>query len=260
MKKKGLLLIWGLTVVFPMLVLGLKSISQTWRWPDLIPTSFTLRGWQQTFQDPQLLSSLQTSILLCGLVVVLNGLLAFPAAKVLAFQSFKGKAWIETTLTLPILVPILFVVMGIHLTFIRLGFIETMTGLVLVHLLPTLPYSIRILRTGFERMGEKWEQQAQTLGASRVQRFLLVTLPFLLPSIRSMVTLTVVIALSQYALTVIIGGGFITTLPVLYYPYFQSVNEAVMASFSLLFALLPLFFLGIIEALHRLYDAYVRSR
>lgn len=143
---------------------------------------------------------------------------------------------------LPLLIPLLFIVMGIHLTMIRLNLADTIIGVVIVHLLPAVPYAIRILRTGYERIGTRWYEQATVLGASRFKQFWTITVPMLMPSIRSAIVLTVVITLSQYALTAIIGGGIITTLPMIYYPYFNSADQSIMAAFTLLFAVLPILF------------------
>ncbi|MGA9288408.1 MAG: ABC transporter permease, partial [Anaerobacillus sp.] len=95
-------------------------------------------------------------------------------------------------------------------------------------------------------------EQASVLGAGILVRFMTISLPLLLPSIRSLMLLTFVISLGQYALTAIIGGGTVMTLPLLYYPYFSSSNEAIVAGFSLLFALLPLLFIGALEVMLRL--------
>jgi putative spermidine/putrescine transport system permease protein len=82
--------------------------------------------------------------------------------------------------------------------------------------------------------------------------FRTISLPLLLPSIRSTVLLVFVISLSQYMLTALIGGGNVVTLAMIYYPFLSSVNEAVIASFSILFGILPILFLLMVEGFIRL--------
>ncbi|WP_347552908.1 ABC transporter permease subunit [Pseudalkalibacillus hwajinpoensis] len=142
--------------------------------------------------------------------------------------------------------------MGLQFTLIKAGLGDRLTGVLLVHLIPTLPYAIRVMRAGYERLGTGLEEQAAVLGATPFIRFLTVSLPLLLPSIRSLMLLTFVISLGQYALTAIIGGGAVSTLPLLYYPYFSSSNESVIAGFSIIFAMLPLLFIGSVEIVLRL--------
>ncbi|MGB8001188.1 MAG: ABC transporter permease subunit [Anaerobacillus sp.] len=198
------------------------------------------------------MESIVTTIKVALLVVTLNLILAIPTARALSYQNFKGKSLIEAFLLSPILVPGILLAMGLQFTMIRYGIADQVSGVVLVHLIPTLPYAIRIMRAGYERLGSELSEQASVLGAGILVRFMTISLPLLLPSIRSLMLLTFVISLGQYALTAIIGGGTVMTLPLLYYPYFSSSNEAIIAGFSLLFALLPLLFIGALEVMLRL--------
>ncbi len=256
--KPSRILIWSfftLTVLIflaPFIVLLLSSFAFSWRWPDLLPQSYSLRAWEVIIREPQIISALKTTMLIGGMVVLLNLMIAFPAAKALAYYEFKGKSVIEGLLLMPILVPALAVAMGIHLTMLRLGWANMWWGVVLVHLIPTLPYSLRILRSGYDRLGMHWTEQARSLGVYPWRVFWTVSIPFLLPSIRSLILLVFVISLSQYALTLIIGGGLVVTLPIIYYPFMTSVDTAVMASFSILFAIIPILFLLMMEAIIRL--------
>jgi putative spermidine/putrescine transport system permease protein len=242
-----LLAFLAVIIIGPFLLLLIKSIAVQWRWPSLIPDEFIIRAWGVVFTDPKILEAIQTSITMTVIVIVITLGISMPAARTMAYFNFKGKSLIDTVLMLPLLIPLLVVVMGLHLTMIRYGLADTLFGVILVHLIPTIPYAFRILRNGYERIGRKWSEQAAILGARPMQRFWTITLPLLMPSIRSAVVLTSVISLSQYALTAIIGGGIVTTLPMLYYPYFNSADQGVMAAFTVLFALLPLLFWGMVE-------------
>lgn len=239
--------------VAPVLFLFVRSITFGWRWPEILPSSFNIRGWSVIWGDPQIYQALFTTVAIGLTVVILNYLLAIPAAYALSHKNPKGKTILETILFLPILVPVLAIAMGLHLVMIRLGLADNIAGVILIHLLPTLPYAVRVLKAGFDRMSPQWMNQGKTLGTSAVRTFFTVMLPMMLPSIRSAGVLVFVISLSQYVLTAIIGGGQVTTLPLLYYPFFNSVNEAVVAGFSVLFALLPILFLLIMETVIYLY-------
>jgi putative spermidine/putrescine transport system permease protein len=256
---KTLLVFSLLLTIGPVVLVGLQSISFRWRWPDLFPHHFGLSAWQAVFGDPNLMHALKYSVTITAAVVMLTIVISMSAARALAFNNFKGKTLIETILMLPLLIPLLFIVMGLHLTMIRFDLADSIYGVVLVHLLPTVPYGIRILRTGYERVGMRWYEQATVLGASRQKQFWTITVPMMMPSIRSTIVLTVVITLSQYALTAIIGGGVITTLPLIYYPYFSSANQSIMAAFTMLFAILPLIFWFLIELMCKTVTTIVRQ-
>jgi putative spermidine/putrescine transport system permease protein len=247
-----MLILFIILFILPFVTIGLKSVSVGWRWPALLPNEVSLDAWRSIMKDPKLIESLVTTFKVAILVVLLNILLAIPAARALSHYTFKGKSFIEGLLLSPILIPGILLAMGLQLTMIQFGIADKTIGVVIVHLIPTLPYAIRVMRAGYERMGSSLNEQASVLGAGPLTRFFTIALPLLLPSIRSLMLLTFVISLGQYALTAIIGGGTVITLPLLYYPYFSSSNEAVIAGFSILFALLPLLFIGLVEVMMRL--------
>lgn len=251
---KILLLVFSfLLFVAPLLYMFLKSVSYGWTWPNWRPDSLNFRAWEVIFRDPSLIVALKMTICVGVAVVLLNFLIALPAAVSLSRYNFKCKTMIEAILMLPILIPVLAIAMGMHLSMIKLGLADRMSGVILIHLMPTLPYAVRVLKSGFDRLGTNWEEQAIVLGIKRWKIFWTVTLPLMLPSLRSMAILVFVISLSQYVLTAIIGGGKVLTLPMLYYPFFNSSDEAVVAGFSVLFSILPILFLLCFEAFVRCY-------
>ncbi|TXC92950.1 ABC transporter permease subunit [Metabacillus litoralis] len=236
------------TTILPILLLIVTSFVKTWNYGELIPTEFSLRAWELLLShETQIAQAIFTSIGIGLCVVLLNIVIGTPAAKIMAFYEFKGKTTIASILLAPILIPTLLVAMGLHLSFIRLGLANTIIGVVIVHLLPTLPYTIKILRAAFERIGKKQEEIAISLGAKTFKSFYSIYLPQLLPSYRSTVFLVTVISLGQYLLTALIGGGNVTTLAILYFPFFQSADDAMIASFSLLFIFVPIVIWFIIE-------------
>jgi putative spermidine/putrescine transport system permease protein len=223
------------------------------------PNQFSLQGWFVLFSEPRLLDAVFQSLFIGFVVILLNFIFAVPAAYVLAFEHFKGKSIVESVLLLPLMIPSLAVAMGIHLSFIRIGLADQWMGVVLVHLLPTVPYTVKIIRAGFESIGNSYSHAAATLGATKRKTYYTVYLPLLLPSIRSSLFLILVISMSQYILTALIGGGNVITLAIIYFPFLSSVNDAVIASFSLLFALLPIFSVLVFEILFRLLVPYQKK-
>ncbi|TMW71895.1 ABC transporter permease subunit [Alteribacter natronophilus] len=251
-----------LTAVFiiPVLLLFLQSVSSPWRFGTLLPGDLNTGGWLHISGDPGLQHAIMVTVGLGAAVVALNLLIAVPAARFLAFREFRGKSVLDTILFMPILVPVIAIAMGLHLVFIRIGIADSFTGVLIVHLIPTVPYAIRIFRAGFERIGTKWEEQCRTLGSGRWQTFWHAELPRLAPSLRAAVFLTMVISLSQYVLTVIIGGGRVVTLPLLYYPYAAGGNDTITAAFSILFAAVPVTMVLVIEILLRTVLPYPLKR
>lgn len=176
------------------------------------------------------------SLLIAFIVTVVNVVLAVPAANALVRYRIKGKWLAEAILFAPIIIPPFVSVMGIHLTFLRLGLTETVLGVVLAHLSPTLPYMVRAVMTSYSTLSVDWEDQARMLGAGPFQRFYSVVLPHLLPGIAAGASLSILISLSQYLITFIIGSGQVVTLPILLFPFISGGDPAVASAYSILFA------------------------
>ncbi|WP_249292199.1 ABC transporter permease [Metabacillus flavus] len=257
-RKKGSVAVLSIYLLFVFLPIGAliaSSVMQRDR-NHLLNSEFTWRAWRVIAEDPLLVQSVWTSVSIGTAVVLLNLAAGIPAARALAFRQFKGKTLAETILLAPILIPALLIAMGLHIAFIRLGLANEWSGVVLIQLLPTLPYTIKIFRAGFEQMGQSFEQQAKTLGASGWEIFTSIHLPLLLSSFRSSAFLIFVISLGQFILTSLIGGGSVLTLALVYFPYFEQADTAVLAAFSLLFAIIPIGVWIAFEAVYRILAPY----
>lgn len=229
-----------LLFLLPALLLILKSVTPVWRWGEPLSFDWTFRGWETFFMDDRIFKAMLVSIFIALAVTLVNLWVGMLAGKVLSFGVFKGKSFIETFLILPLFVPVMVAALGLHITMIRLGLANHWVGVVIVHLVPTVPYTIKVMKAGYDRLGTGVLDQAKMLGARPFHVFRTVELPLLMPSVRSAVFLVVTISLSQYVLTAVIGGGNVITLPIIYYPFLQSVDDTVMAAFSIAFALLPI--------------------
>src|SRR5690606_13164223 len=170
------------------------------------------------------------------IVTAVNVLLALPASIALVRHQLRAKWLWEAILFAPIVIPPFVAVMGIHLTFLRLGLTETIWGVALAHISPTLPYMVRAVVISYSTLSVDWENQARMLGAGPVSRFYYVVLPHLLPGIAAGASLSVLISLSQYLISFIIGSGQVVTLPILLFPFISGGDPAVASAYSLLFA------------------------
>ena len=135
----------------------------------------------------------------------------------------------------PIIVPGIVSVMGIHIIFILLGLTDTIIGVALVHLIPSVPYLILVMTSVFANYGTDLEDTARTLGASRARVWWFVTLPAILPGLLVATMFTFLISWGQYITTVLIGGGTIITLPMVLFPFISGGNQANASAISLVF-------------------------
>jgi len=152
-------------------------------------------------------------------------------------HQFRGKQLVNWLITAPLFVPTLVVIMGIHILFIRYNLADSFLGVVLVHLIPALPYFILVMSSVFANYATEFEDTARTLGAGPWRTFWYITLPTIFPGLIVAMLFTFLVSWSQYITTVLIGGGRVVTLPMVLFPFISAANHANAAAVSLVFIL-----------------------
>ena len=223
-------------VLLPIIPLAVWSVSHSWFFPAILPSELSGRAWAYIGSPlSKVIGALANSLLIAGLVTAAAAVLGIPAGRALGLQRFRGKAILEFVILAPIIVPGLAVIMGIHVLFIKLRLVDTLFGVALVHLLPSLPYMVMVMSGVFANYNVEFEQQAFSLGAGRIRTFIHVTLPAILPGVVTGSLFVFLISWSQYILTVLIGGGRVITLPVLLFAFAAAGDNAVTAALCIIF-------------------------
>ena len=225
------------TVTLPFAVLMMWSFSNRWFYPEMWPRQWGFRAWDYVFDTAgfQIISALIQSMLVALVTAVLSVAIGLPAGRALGLYDFKGKDLISVILTLPVIVPPLCVAMGLHLWFIKMGLASTFSGVVLVHLTFCLPYSVFVLWGVFSNYNPDYEAQARSLGASSWKVMARVMLPLIFPGVMVAGLFSFLLSWSQYLSTLIIGGGRVTTLPILLFALMGSGDRPVAAAVSIVF-------------------------
>ena len=227
-----------LGVLLPILPQTVWSFAFGWFFPHLLPQQWGVRAWLYVFSaTSQVGEALVNSTLLAVAVVLLATVIGLPAARALGLYQFRGKVWVNWLMTAPLFVPTLVVMMGIHILFIRYGLADSYTGVILIHLVPALPYFVLVMSSVFANYSTEWEETARTLGAGPLRTFWYVTLPTILPGLTVAMLFTFLVSWSQYITTVLIGGGRVITLPMVLFPFISAANHANAAAISIVFIL-----------------------
>ena len=237
MKRGGIYLFLLIPIIlFPMLITIVWIFTERWAWPDLLPQVFSLRAVHEIWsRKEQLVSLLLSSVWISGLVGSLSVLIGIMTARAFTCYEFVGKRMIHFFSILPFMVPATVFAMGVQITFIKLGLNNTVTGVVISHLICSLPYAIRLLVDAMEALGTGFEEQARVLGADAVTAFLKTTFPLLSPVLISSFCMAYVVSFSQYFLTLLIGGGAVKTFAIVMVPYLQSGDRNIACIYSGLF-------------------------
>jgi putative spermidine/putrescine transport system permease protein len=155
-----------------------------------------------TFAE-NLLLSLETTIL----TIIVNLMIAIPAAYAIVRYSVPGKRFILSTLNLALYTP--GAVMGLSLV-IAYAFLFNMPhsflGLVAAYIVGTYPLMLLPIIVALRDLPMEYEEAARCLGARRFQSFFRVELPLLGPGISAGILLTFVIVFNEFLVTLFIAG------------------------------------------------------
>ncbi|MBY4893519.1 ABC transporter permease subunit [Rhodobacteraceae bacterium N5(2021)] len=235
----------------PLLVTVLWSLVDPqvgWFAPDILPTSRALNHWSGALRNPSIVSALGLSIGIGIAVTILTATLALPTAYALAKLPFRMKRFVEVFVLAPLIVPGIIVAVGIGAIFFRLDLVYTVSGVILVQTVGTLPLMIRILAATIEAIPNDLIAAARTLGAGpgAIARYILIPLAW--PGFIAGGLLTFVSSFEEFEKTFIIGSPFVQTLPVILWTYLGGRGiifpNAAVVTFILLVPMLIVFFLA----------------
>lgn len=227
-----------LLILLPLIILPIWSFFGRWPWPNIMPSGFSTRAITQILSSgTNIYGLVLNSIILSLIVAFMASMIGMMTARALILYDFKFKKLFSFLSIMPIIVPATAFSMGIHVIFIKLGWANTYFGVILVHLIYALPYTINIMLDITSLVGDGLEIQAQVLGVKPLESFFYVTFPLLMPGIISSMSMAYIISYSQYFLTLLIGGGKVETLSVVMVPFIQSGDRSLAAIYSCLFIL-----------------------
>ncbi|MFN5998339.1 MAG: ABC transporter permease [Paracoccaceae bacterium] len=228
----------ALWMVLPILPLAVWSVAHGWRFPDLLPQDWSLKAWSFALSGQSgILESFALTTGIALATTLLSALIGLPAGRALGLYQFRGKGLVTLLLLAPAVLPGIAITFGLHGTFLRLGLAGTVTGVILAHLVPVVPYMTLVMAAVFSRFDPNMEAQARSLGATPWQTFRSVTLPAILPGLMTAALFAFLVSWSQYLLTLAIGGGRVQTLPLLLFSYVSAGRNDITGAVALLYIL-----------------------
>ncbi|MGM0712568.1 ABC transporter permease [Brevibacillus parabrevis] len=249
---------FGLITFFVLLLVNLPFLV-------IIPSSFTAAGylafppegfsfqWYTMILDrPEFVESLWTSLKLATVTAVLATVLGTLAAFALSKYKFRGSGVINALMLSPLTVPSLIIGISALLFFTRIGIAGTFTGLLLAHILISIPYVVRLVLTGLSTFDYTLEKAGYMLGAHPLRVFWNITLPLLRPAIVSGMIFSFLTSFDNVTVSLFLVAPDTTTLPLAIFTYMQETLDPLVASISAVVILLSLVFIVLLEKVYGL--------
>jgi putative spermidine/putrescine transport system permease protein len=219
MKSIWLVLV-SLGIAFSLLSLFILSFAAYFPYPLLLPEHFSLQFWENTLVENSLFcEGIVQSMVLGSCSAFFATLIGIMAGRALERYDFTGKVLVGWLVSLPLFIPAIVLFMGVHSVMIQLTLVNTYLGVVISHVMISIPYTTHIFRDFFRNIPVDMEEVAKTLGSGNRLLYQKILLPLLMPGLILSFGISFLLSFSEYFSTFLIGGGRIITLSMVMYPY-----------------------------------------
>ena len=198
-------LLVGLYLVV-MLALAVGSVSGVWAFPALVPQTWSFDAWRSVAAS----ASTITTTLTLGLASAVSALVWSVAW--LETAPRRWDALLRRVAYLPLVLPSVLWVIGVHATTLRLGMDARWVGLWLAHTLACVPYVLIGLSPAYSGFDPRYRFISATLGRGRFAFLWQVKWPSLRASLASALAVGFAVSAAQYLPTLFIGAGRFATV------------------------------------------------
>jgi len=142
---------------------------------------------------------------------VMTLLLATPLGTLAAYglhvSRFRFSVYVYVMLSMPLMVPVIMIAIGVFFLYAKLGMINTISGLVLAHSMLAVPLVVVVVASGLKSYDMNQEMVARSLGASQARAFLTITLPQIRFSVTTGALLAFLTSLDEVIVALFVSGG-----------------------------------------------------
>lgn len=196
-------------------------------------THSTLDIFYQSVIEKEVMTSIFLTLRASFVATLLTIFLGVPLAYSLSRYKFPGKFIIESIINIPLIIPhtaagiALLTVFGDQFiggrffSHFGISFTGNFAGIVIAMMFVSMPFLINEAKEGFNKIDEKYEKVARTLGASPLQSFLKIVLPMNKNHILSGALMMWARGISEFGAVLVLAYHPMTA-PVLIYERFTS--------------------------------------
>ncbi len=190
---------------YVMVMTSLKNQSELIQNPldfsiDLSKGWDLFRSYSELFGQFNFGSYLWTSFLVSVLTVAITLLFAVPGAYAVARLRFAGRAAISRSILLIYMVPMIVLALPIYIAFSMLGLRNSLTGIVMIYPVTTIPVALYMLQGYFRGLPAEIEEAGLMDGLSRLAVIWKITLPLSMPAMASVSLYVFMIAWNEFLL------------------------------------------------------------
>jgi len=204
----GLAILIALWILVPIFLIGVSAFGEklsAYTYPrPFWPAPFTIETMAFFLKSGGVLKSVQSSVIVAVITLVLSTLIGAPAGYAIARFIFSGRDAFRLIVVSTRSFPIVILSIPLAVSFIEWGMYDSVYSLALMHTALALPFTILITSSVFASIPRDLEEAAQTLGCSQFQAFLRISLPLALPGLAAATLFTFVLSWNEVFAAVIL--------------------------------------------------------
>lgn len=210
---------WAGIAAFLILLLGIlvsvviDSFGTAW-YAKTLPEAATTSWYSQAWTRFDLGHVILVTLVVAVSVVVLSILIGVPASYVLARRQFPFKRAVTVLFLLPVIIPPITFGIPLATVMYNFGLGRTVLAVILVNLVPSVPFVIITMTPFIEQINPAIENAARMSGARMRHVFLRILGPILVPGILAAAILVLVRTVGMFELTYLVSGPGTDTLVV----------------------------------------------
>ena len=217
-----------------MLALAVGSVSGFWPFPSLLPQTWTGAAWASVGQS---LDTVGTTLTLATASAVTA------LAWSVAWLECAPSRWIapmRRLIYVPLLLPPVLWVVGVHGMALAWGIDATWTGVWLAHTLAALPYVLIALSPAYTGFDPRFRQLCASLGHGRWAFLWRVKWPLLRTALTAALAIGFAVSVAQYLPTLFVGAGRLGTVTTEAVTLAAGAQRSLTAAYAWLQWLLPM--------------------
>jgi ABC-type glycerol-3-phosphate transport system permease component len=198
-----------------MVVSSLKPATELFTSPPaLLPKALTAGWYVSVWTESDAPRWFFNSLVVAVVTTAINAVVGVLGAHGVARFRYPGRRAFVGMLLVGYMFPVILLLIPLYLLLESLRLLGTLAGVVLAHLVMTLPFSIWMMRSFIVTIPRELEQAALVDGCSEWGAFLRVTLPLCQVGLVATSLFAFVLSWNEYLLASVITSGGTKTLPV----------------------------------------------
>ena len=242
----------GVVLVFfylPIAILVLFSFNQSKL--NIVWTGFTLDWYAALWRDSVLVRTLKNSLIVATATTALSVVLGTAAGWLLYRYRYRGSGFLETLVFLPMIVPEVILGVSLLILFVTIGLQLGYTTIVISHVTFCFPFVMAAVQARLSGLDPSLEEAALDLGATPLQAFTKVLVPYLMPAIVSGGLMSFTLSLDELIVTYFTASAGTRTLPLEIFGRVKKGLDPSLNAISTVFILFTVLAVFLTEALRR---------